>query len=698
MNKITHAVLKHKKTVIGIFLALAILGAIGSGLVAVNYNMVDYLPEGSQSTEAIHIFEEEFGGEMPNARVMVSGVSIPQALEYKEKLEEIAGISSVTWLDDIVGKDVLSATPQDFLDKNILENYYREDSALYSVSIKSGTEKETVAAIYALIGEDNAASGNAVNMSAAMNMSSSEVLKAMLILVPVIIIILLLTTESWAEPILFLCAIGIAVLINMGTNVLFGDISFITRTVSPVLQLAVSLDYAIFLLHSFRDYRQEYEPTEAMARAMKKSLSAIAASAATTVLGFLALLFMRFGIGSDLGINLVKGVILSFISVMVFLPALTLAGYKLIDKTRHRSFLPDFKGVGKWIMKLRVPALILAVLIVLPCFLAQSKTDFQYGIGSVATASRAEMDELKIEERFGKENLLVLLVPRGDVAREVELDGQLREISHVTSVISYPSAVSADIPAVYLSDEVTEQFYSENYARFILYTDMADEGEETFSTVKAILDTTKEYYTSSYLTGQSATLYDMKDVVSSDTGTVTLAAILGIFLVLLFTFRSLSLPPILIFTIETAIWINLSFGYFSGQSFSFIGYLIVSTVQLGATVDYAILLTDRYIHKRKSKPKKEAMRAALGETLPALLTSGTILATAGFILAMTSTNPVISELGTLLGRGTLLSLAMVVFVLPALLVLLDKPIQKTTLRSGFAKELTSKKPKAAARK
>jgi len=357
--------------------------------------------------------------------------------------------------------------------------------------------------------------------------------------------------------------------------------------------------------------------------------------------------------------------------------------YKTIDKTKHRKLMPDFKSTGNLLLKARTPFLILALVVVIPSFLAQSNTEFMYGMGSVTAASRVGEDTLYIDDKFGRDNPQVLLVPKESPGKESELCQDLSEIPHVISVVSFVTAVGAEIPPEYVPQDAVEQFYSENYSRIILYTDTAEEGEAAFATVQAIMDTAAMHYDTYYLAGQSATLYDMQRVVSTDTGRTNLVAIIGIFLVLLVTFRSLTIPILLLFTIETAIWINLSFPYFTGKPISFIGYLILGTVQLGATVDYAILLTHSYLHNRKALPKKEAMRVTIGDNLVAILISAMILATAGFTLAFTSTNPIIGELGTLLGRGTLLSFTMVAGVLPALLLLLDRVVQRTTLNNRF---------------
>jgi len=683
MSKIFQMIIDHKKAVIVIFLCFAVMSIVFLPSVSVNYNMVDYLPPDAQSTDAITVIEDEFDGEMPNARVMIENVTIQEALEYKQKIAMVHGVTSVTWLDDIVGLDTLTTTPVEFMDRSVVQNYYRDKTALITISIGNGFEKVAVRAIRNIIGENNAIAGDAVNTATSQEMSSSEVLNAMAILVPIIIIILLFSTTSWVEPLLFILTIGIAVVINIGTNVLFKQISFITQAISPILQLAVSLDYAVFLLHSFNEYRLMYEPEEAMKLAMEQALSTVSSSAATTVIGFIALMAMRFGIGADLGLNLVKGVLLSFISVMMFLPSFTLIFYKFIDKTKHRPLTPSFVGLGKYLMKIRIPFLVVALLIAIPCFLAQSNTEFMYGTSGVTGTSRAGKDAALIDKQFGSENILALVVPKGEPGKESELCSSLRDIPYVTSVVSYAAAIGSEIPPEYVPPEVTEQFYSENYARIVIYTDMEEESQEAFDTVESIMKTAARYYDTYYLAGQSATLHDMRNTVSVDTGIVNFVAIIGIFIVLLVTFRSLLIPPILLFTIETAIWINLSFAYFAGKSINFIGYLVISTVQLGATVDYAILLTNNYLLNRKKLSKKEAMKTTIEGSLIAILISALILSLAGFALSFTSNNPVISELGILFGRGTVLSFVMVVCVLPALLLLFDKIIQKTTLGNKF---------------
>lgn len=683
MKQIFKAIIKFRKTILIAFGIIVLISIFLLSGTSVNYNMVDYLPEDANSTQAIRILQDEFADGLPNLSVMIQEISIQEALAYKDALDNIEGVEQVIWLDDVVGYDTLIGTPLAFLDSSTVNSYYKDESALYSLVIEAGMESTATNGIYELIGENNAITGEALTNASSQASSVDEVIKAMLILVPIIIIILIIATISWLEPILFMVTIGVAILINMGTNIIFGEVSFITQTVSPVLQLAVSMDYAIFLLHSFTEKRKSYEPKEAMYHAMKASFPTVFASALTTMVGFSALIFMRFGIGADLGLNLLKGIVLSFIAVMVFLPVVTLVFYKAIEKTSHRDFLPHPSGISKLIVKIRVPFLILAIIIILPMYLAQSQVSFLYGMGEELTDSRSYQDQNAIDDVFGTLQPMLLLIPKDNMIKEKELTNALKEINYISQVISYTDIVGNRLPQVYVPNEAIDQFYSENYSRIILYVDLPVEGDLTFSTIDIILETASIYFDDYYLTGQSATLNDMKNVVAVDLGRINLIAIIGIFIILLFTFKSLSIPLFLIFTIESAIWINLAIPYFLDTKISFIGYLIISTVQLGATVDYAILMTHRYMEARQKENKKDAIWHSLMNNVAAILVSASILAIAGFTLAGTTNNPMIRELGTLLGRGTLLSFIMVAAVLPALLYVFDKLIQKTTLSHQF---------------
>ncbi|MFS0862289.1 efflux RND transporter permease subunit [Fredinandcohnia sp. 179-A 10B2 NHS] len=646
--------------------------------------MVDYLPDDAQSTQALDVMENEFKASVPNTRVMIPDVTLQEALTYKDELSAIDGVSDVLWLDDVIDLK----TPLEMADEETVETYYKNGNALFTIGVRAGDEVEITDAIYELIGENGAIAGEAINTATSQKMAGNESLYAAILLVPIIIFILVISTTSWIEPLLFLTAIGVSVLINLGTNIFIGEVSFVTQSVAPILQLAVSLDYAVFLLHSFNDYRKTTNnPEEAMQLAMKKSFPAITASAATTFFGFIALTFMNFEIGSDLGLNLVKGIVLSFVSVMIFLPALTLWLYKWIDKTDHKSFVPSFAGIGKFMLKLRIPSLIIVGAILIPAFLAQSNTSFTYGLGELPESSRAGSDFVKIKEAFGEATPLVLLVPRGEVAKETDLVNELGELDYVTSVIAYVNMVGSVIPPEYLDESVTNEFYSKNYSRIIINTNQGTEGEIPFGIVEKVQKTAENYYGDKALSlGESVTLFDIKTTVTRDNIVVNTLTIGTIALVLLVTFKSISFPVVLLLTIQSSVWINLSIPYFTNSSLVFVGYLIVSTVQLAATVDYAILLTEEYQHNRKELPALKAIMKTLDQKTFSISISAAILSSVGFILWITSSNPIVSSIGLLLGRGALLAFVMVVLLLPALLVVFDKLIKKTTYQANYYEE------------
>src|SRR5690625_3512863 len=496
--------------------------------------MADYLPDNAPSTQAIRVMEEEFSGDVADTRVMIKDVSIQEALALKDEIAAIDGVSEVMWLDDVLDTKI----PIEMADVDTVEPYFNNNNALFTLSIEEGKEVEATDAVYEIIGKDNALSGGALNTAIAQKTTGEETFNAALILVPIIIIILLLSTRSWIEPVFLLIAIGVSILINLGTNIFIGETSFISQAVAPILQLAVSLDYAIFLLHSFDDYRKKIEsPYEAMKHAMKRSFPAITASAATTFFGFLALTFMKFEIGADLGINLVKGILLSFLSVMIFLPALTIMFYHWIDRTRHKPLIPSKYNIGKYVLKLRFPALILIAIIIVPAFFAQSNTSFIYGMGDIPEDTREGQDTIQIDEAFDKFTPLVLLVPKGDIAREDKLASELETLPNIKSIVSYTDAVGSGIPPEFLAESEREEFFSENYSRLVLNATTDSEGDEAFALVDKVKEVTSNYYGDDYYaTGESVTLADMKDIVEKDNTLVNILTVVAIAIVLLITF------------------------------------------------------------------------------------------------------------------------------------------------------------------
>lgn len=685
MDRFFQGILKHRKFVIILFVVCAIAGAILSMGVKVNYNFADYLPEDTASTVALETMNREFGGGAPNARLVIPNVTIPEALDMKERIGRIDGVDGITWLDDAA--DIES--PLELIDEKVLEEYYKDGKACFSLTIDSERILSTVTEVKKQAGGSALMDGAAVNTAVATDTTGKEVSHIMVIVIPLCLAILLLTTTSWFEPVLFLLTIGIAILINIGTNLFFGEISFVTKAASSILQLAVSMDYSIFLLHRFSACREEgLEIRDAMVKAMRKSFFTITASGLTTVIGFAALICMKFRIGPDMGVVMVKAIALSLISVLILLPAMAMGSYRLIDRTQHRPLLPGFGGFAKLVSKIRVPAAILFLLLIVPAFLAQGDNDFRYGAGEMfGKGTDVYEEKTEIEAVFGKTNQLVMMVPRGDTAREKDLSDAIHEIPQVTNVISYVDTAGAEVPPQYLDEETLSQLVSDHYSRMVISISTQQEGADAFSVVEKLRGLGETYYGNQYLlAGDSVSTYDMRDVTTSDMRMVNFIAVGAIFLILLLTMRSLSIPVILVLVIETAVWINLSIPYFTGEHLQYIAYLIISSIQLGATVDYAILMASRYLEERGLLPKGKAMLRAVEHTSLSILTSASILTLAGFILGAISTNGVLKELGVLVGRGAILSAILVLLVLPGILYLTDRIIGKTTWKANFFRE------------
>lgn len=692
MRKMYRTLVDHPKSVLGIFFLLTLVSLALQGMVQVDYDVADYLPENSPSTIAIDVMKEEFEGGIPNARVMVRDVSIPEALRYKEQLEACPGVTQVTWLDDAA--DLLQ--PLETMDPNTVETYYQGNAALYSVTIEDGKQVEAVDAIRKVVGDENALSGDAVSTAVATTGTVQEVRAITIIAVLFVLAVLILTTTSWLEPVLVLLGVGVAVAINGGTNLIFGEISFVTNAAGPVLQLAVSLDYSVFLIHRFEECIKEIpDPKEAMVEALCKSTESILSSGLTTVIGFFALIFMQFRLGADLGLALAKGIAISLITVFAFMPVVILVCQKWLIRLQHRSFLPSFRRFGKGVSKVMVPLVCVFLVVIIPSFLASNENVFYYSAAHIyGVNTQLGQDTQDIEDRFGKSDTYVALVPRGDLEREQELSQALQKNPKVKSILSYVDTVGAQIPMEYLDKDTLSQLESDHYSRLVLTVDAELEGEDTFQLVEQVRETLQEYYPDSYyLAGSGVTSYDLMDTVTEDNAKVNFIAIGAVFVVLLLTMRSISLPVILVLGIETAIWINFSVPYFRGMTVFYISYLIVSSVQLGATVDYAILLTERYREFRQTLGKKEAVVSTVSVVTPSVITSGSVLAVVGLLMHGLSTHGILSQLGLFIGVGSLLSLAVVLFVLPGLLYLLDGLIQHTTLHTHFytaTKEAQSK--------
>ena len=667
----------HSKLILVVFALLFILAVFGQAAVEVNYNVTDYLPPDTPSTKALEVLSGEFAGGIPNARLMERDVSLAEALSLKSALAAVPGVEGVTWLDDAV--DILQ--PLELQDQDTVETYYKDGAALYTLTISDEYRLSAVEEIRALAGDNGALTGDAVSTADATTGTVAEVRLITVIAVLFVWLVLTVTTTSWAEPVLVLAGLGAATVLNAGSNVLFGEISFVTNAAGSVLQLACTLDYSVFLIHRFAECRSGgLGAREAMVDALCKSTTSIMSSGLTTVIGFLALVFMRFGLGPDLGYALAKGIAISMLTVFLFVPALILTTYTLMERTAHRPFLPSFDGFARFVVRVMFPMLLVFAIIAVPAALASTRNDYYYGSAHIyVEGTRYGADTAAIEEVFGKSDTYVAMVKRGDIAREQALSDALHAIPEVTSVISYVDTVGAEIPMGFLGEDTLGLLVSDSYSRFVVSVDADSEGGDAFRLVEEVRAALDSLYPGEYyLAGDGVSTYDLMDTITADNLKVNLIAIAAVFLVLLLSFKSLSLPFILVLSIETAIWINMAIPYFRGSTVFYISYLIVSSIQLGATVDYAILFADRYLEFRAALPRREAVRRTISAVTVSVCTSGSAIIVVGLGLGFVSRHGIISQLGMFLGIGGALSLAIVLFVLPALMYIFDGVILKTT--------------------
>lgn len=657
-----------------VFVIAVLLSMLAAPFVNINYDLTRYLPDTVQSKAGLDLMEEKFG--YPGTgRVMIEDVTLYEAKQYKDKLEKVDGVDQIMWLD--TGTDVFSSDA--FINFNSIDDYYKDGSAVMDIVFeKGGTSRKTSRAIDAMqeiTGEKGHYVGMAVqNKSLAENVTKE--MKLILTLgVLMIFIILCLTTNSWFEPVLYLIVMGVAILINKGTNIFLGEISFLTNSVSAVLQLAVSMDYSIFLIHAFtREKNKGLDQMTALTNAINEALNSIFASSLTTIVGFIVLAFMKFNIGFDMGIVLAKGIIFSLLTVVFFMPAMILRLTPMIEKTGHRSFMPGFDKLSRGIYRIRYGVLIFVAIFVIPAYTAQNMNRFLFGNDAVGASEGTKVydDEQLINAKFGRSNMMMALVPNTSLIDEKAFTDEVEALAYTKSVTSMAGSLPDGVPEEFLPKSITEQLHKNDYSRILIYVRSKGESKLAYQCSDEIQALMKKYYPeNSYLVGTTPSTQDIETTITKDYSRVNVLSLLGVFFVVMFSFKSVAIPVIIMIPIEVAIFINMAVPYIKGDTMIFMGYIIVSCIQLGATVDYAILTTNNYLECRKQAEKREAAIQALNMSIPAILTSGSILTIVGYILYNISSVAAIGDLGHLIGRGAWMSMLLVCTLLPAFLVLFD---------------------------
>lgn len=676
-------IIRKSRAIEKVFIVMVLISAVMAPFVEVNYDLTEYLPDSVESRQGLNIMEDTFG--YPGtARVMIKDVTLYEAKAYKDRLEKVDGVDRILWLD--TGTNVFSG--EGFIDYTSIDQYYKDDCAVMDVIFEEGdTSKKTSAAIddmKEITGEKGCYVGMAVQDKSVAKNVRSEMQMILVIGVFMIFLVLCLTTNSWVEPFLYLTVMGVAVVINKGTNLFLGEISFLTNSVSAVLQLAVSMDYSIFLIHAFTRYKKAgMGQTEALRAAIDEALNSIFASSLTTIVGFIVLVFMRFSIGYDMGIVLAKGIVCSLLTVVLFMPAMIIRLAGWMERTAHRPFLPEFDRLSRGIYRVRYLVLAIVAVLVLPAYTAQGMNSYMYGNDAVGAGEGTEVyaDEQEIDRIFGRSNMMMALVPSGDNVREREFSQELSDLPYTKTVMSLSQTLPEGVPESFLPESVTGLLHDESgWSRILIYVRSKGESEAAFRYADEISAIMKEYYPGeSYLVGATPSTQDIKATITEDYSRVNTLSLIGVFVVVMFSFKSILIPLIAMIPIEVAIFINMAVPYIAGETMIFMGYIIVSSIQLGATVDYAILTTNNYIACRKTMEKEAAAVETLKRSIPSILTSGSILTIVGYILYHISSIAAIGDMGHLIGRGAILSMLLVCTFMPALLVLGDRILMNNEL-------------------
>lgn len=672
-------VVKHRKLLLIIASILLIPAFIGYLQTQINYDVTTYLPDHLSSKQGQDILENEFHI-AANVFVMVEGQEPYQVAQLKEELQKVNGVEKASSLDDMYHPSV----PSFYIPSEVRQNFESGNASIIQVQFINNSispvTQEVVAEIRQIAGSEAAISGFPAILLDLNDIFSSELYLYVIIAVSAIFIVLSLATKSIIQPILLLLAVGFSVIYNMGTNAFTGSVSYITQSIAAVLQLAVTMDYGIFLIHRFEDEQKNYDdPEQAMTVALSRTATAITSSAGTTVAGFLALTAMQFGLGYDMGLVLAKGVIFSLLSILILLPGLILIFQKYIERYQHRVLLPSFAKVAQLVVNKRAAFLILFVVLLLPSFILKDQVGVFYSIEKgLSKEVPAIADAERLREKHGVAEVVYVIYEDEGLTTEEQLTESLKNIPEVKSVNSFVGLTGAHIPEEFIPDDVRSQFRSGGYAYSAVQLSTGEADSRTDAALNQIRETANSLYDNVYLCGEAASTQDLRNLTNSDLVRVNMFSVLAIAGIIAIAFTSLTLPIILVLAIQFAIWVNLSWAYLVGIELYFVTYLVLGSVQLGATVDYAILLTNKYKEALQVKPPKEAMRLAVESSGRSILTSSLTLTVATLAVAAVSKIKMAGQVCGMLGAGAFISMLTIIFILPSLLLLCNKLIRRTT--------------------
>lgn len=681
MNKVSKAIAQSRMLILVIAFLLLIPSVLGYLKTDVNYDILGYLPDELDTRIAQSILKDDFDcGSL--GMLIVENMENKDVSKLKEEVKKVEGVNDVIWIDDAIDLSV----PKEILPEDIRDIFYSENSTLMIIKF-AGTDASTetekaLSDVRKIAGKQAFLSGVAGVIKDTKDLANKETPIYVLIAVILSIIILSITMESYVIPIVFLSSIGIAIIYNMGSNVIFENISYVTKALSAVLQLGVTMDYSIFLLHRYDEERESREnKVEAMSNAIEATIESVVGSALTTVAGFLALCVMDLALGKDIGLVMAKGVVIGVICTITILPALVLTFDKVIHKYKHKNILPTFQKSSSFIIKHHKVIVLISLLILIPAAIGKEKASVYYNLDESLPDNLPSIvanDKLKNEFNMVSTNIILV---RDDLDRYKvkEMVKELNNVDGVTMAAALESVLGSRIPENFLPNELLEQVKKGGYEGIIVNSKYKSATNEVAVQLDEINEIVKKYDPEGLVGGEAPLTNDLVTIADSDFKKVSIFSIVAIFLIIMVIFKSISVPVLLVLAIELAIFINLGIPYYTGTTIPFISSIVIGTIQLGATVDYAILLTSRFKEElSNTNDKKEAMIKALQSSSRSIITSALTFfgATAG--VGIISELEMISSLCVLMARGAIISMLVILFVLPGVLLMFEGIIVKTS--------------------
>lgn len=685
MLKLGEWIARHRALILIIGVLLLIPSAIGFVNTRVNYDILSYLPKNINTMVGQDILKEDFG-QGGFSLVMVEGMSDKEVAATADKIADIDHVSNVVCYQSLTDCTI----PKEILPQKVYDFFNKDDTTMMAVFFDDTTSADgtldAVEEMRAVTSKQCFISGMSAITLDMKKLTQSETLIYAAIAVVLTSIVLLLAMDSFLIPVFFMLSIGFAIVWNLGTNILLGEISFITQALALVLQLGVTMDYSIFLWHSYKEQLTHYpdDKNKAMAQAIANTITSVVGSSFTTVAGFLAMCFMTFTLGLDLGIVMAKGVVCGVIACVTVLPSLILIFDKAIAKTSHKDLMPQFSRVSSFIVKHSWVFLVGAIVLLIPAAFGNSNYGVYYKLDSTLPK---DLDSLvantKLAEEYNMNSTHILMVKSDMSAKEAhKMMSDIENVDGVQFAMGFNSLIGPAIPEEAVPDSIKEVLKSDEWQLMLIGSEYEVASDEVNAQVAKISDIADKYDEEAMLIGEAPATKDLIEITDKDFKVVNFLSIAAIFLIIAFTFKSVSLPVILVAVIELAIMINLGISYYTGTKLSFIAPIVIGTIQLGATVDYAILMTTRYRTERsQGRDKKESIGIALSTSIKSVITSalGFFAATVG--VALYSDIGLISELCMLLARGALISMVIVVTVLPSMFMVFDKVICRTS--AGF---------------